>query len=44
MERELNFVMDERDSAGKAASVIASVSPLVADVRVIDVYRDAAKV
>lgn len=44
VERELNFVMDERDSAGKAAEIIASASPLVSNVSVIDVYRDAVKV
>ncbi|MDQ1343826.1 MAG: Phenylalanine--tRNA ligase beta subunit [Patescibacteria group bacterium] len=42
--RELNFVMDERDSAGNAAAAIASVSPLVSNVSVIDVYRDSVKV
>lgn len=43
VERELNFVMDDRDSAGDAAKTIASVSPMIADVRVIDVYRDAVR-
>lgn len=42
--RELNFVMDERDSAGAAASLIASASPLVSGVTVIDTYRDAVRV
>ncbi len=44
VDRELNFVMDDRDSAAHAAAIIASASSTVADVRVIDVYRDAAKV
>lgn len=43
VERELNFVMDDRDSAGNAAETIASVSPMISGVRAIDVYRDAAR-
>lgn len=44
VERELNFVMNDRDSAGHAAEIIASASPKVSAVSVIDTYRDAAKV
>lgn len=36
--------MDERDSAGAAAMLIASASPLVSGVTVIDTYRDAVRV
>lgn len=42
--RELNFVLDERDSAGSVADIIASVDSKISDVIVVDTYRDGVRV
>jgi phenylalanyl-tRNA synthetase beta chain len=43
IERELNFVMDARESAGNIANRLAGAHPLVRHVHVTDVYEDAER-
>ncbi|MDD2565339.1 MAG: hypothetical protein PHY51_00680, partial [Candidatus Gracilibacteria bacterium] len=44
IDRELNFVMDEKTPVGDIISSISNIDTLIKNVRIIDIYRNSEKI